>query len=876
MKSPDQTSTTHASVSHGNNSLTGKEGAGKFDAIEILDDDDDDDVVKVSQAKKPKLSSTLPAPSNAGNVGIPGLKKLNTNAVSSLPSSGLAPIVGGAASFFGEAVVPKEVKSTPKKKAEFDETDGAANKKAKTSASPKNPTPKSKKENDEKNDQDNGALGGKKFVITGEFSVGGHTRYSIEELVKEHGGKIATSVSGKTDYLVIGDIPVMQNDVVVKTKKHEAAEEKNVKILSAEQFLAMIPAAAPEAAREPQWQSSFRKNAQASATSSSTSISSAAPLPSTTTLAFKPRPASSTLSSSGSAVGQSNKNDDDLMWVDKHKPKQMSDIIGSIDTVKNLQTWLRDWEAVHINKVKKVDYKPGNPGGKAVLLSGPPGIGKTTMATLIGKTLGYEVLELNASDTRNKRAISEELADVVLSKAIGFGGQMKKRMIIMDEVDGMGGSDRGGIPELIKVIKTSKTPIICICNDRHSVKIKSLAGHCFDLRVKRPPKQIIAKKLVEVALKEGLMVETNAAEMLAEQSGNDIRQALHLMQMWRAQATTMKYADLKNRFSTLEKDKVLRQSFFDATLEICRGGGSTRNMPTLEERYNSFFVDYSLIPLMVQQNYIKSFTGGFLCKSLDDAARLEVLSQASDAVADMELAEAGIRGMDQHWELLPACAGFTLRVGSIIQGAQGFPEFSAWMGKNSTRGRKHRLTQEIALHSMLSTGQGFGAVRLEYVPYLRTFLLTPLFEKGAQGIAEVIQLLDDYGLSKEDLSESLKDLTISLPSKDKVAGGFDSLEPSLKSALTRAYNSSAHRAQALVHAEGVSKKGKKSVAKDEFYGEFDAEEDLDGDHEDLSALKSDEPKEDVGDVSAFVKGIKKAKNDEKKSKAAANKKAKGK
>lgn len=49
---------------------------------------------------------------------------------------------------------------------------------------------------------------------------------------------------------------------------------------------------------------------------------------------------------------------------------------------------------------------------------------------------------------------------------MGSNGTLKKRVIIMDEVDGMGGSDRGGIPELIKVIKTSSTPIICVCNDR--------------------------------------------------------------------------------------------------------------------------------------------------------------------------------------------------------------------------------------------------------------------------------------------------------------------------------------------------------------------------------------------------------------------------
>ena len=94
----------------------------------------------------------------------------------------------------------------------------------------------------------------------------------------------------------------------------------------------------------------------------------------------------------------------------------------------------------------------------------------------------------------------------------------------MDEVDGMGGADRGGLPELIKIIKGAKSPIICICNDRQAQKIRSLAGHCYDLRVKRPTKQVIAKRVIEIAAKEGLIVEFNAAEMLVEQVGNDIRQ----------------------------------------------------------------------------------------------------------------------------------------------------------------------------------------------------------------------------------------------------------------------------------------------------------------------------------------------------------------
>ena len=63
-----------------------------------------------------------------------------------------------------------------------------------------------------------------------------------------------------------------------------------------------------------------------------------------------------------------------------------------------------------------------------------------------------------------KKAASNDNA---LASAIG-GLSTQKSVIIMDEVDGVGAGDRGGIAALIKVIKTSKTPIICICNDRQS------------------------------------------------------------------------------------------------------------------------------------------------------------------------------------------------------------------------------------------------------------------------------------------------------------------------------------------------------------------------------------------------------------------------
>lgn len=62
-----------------------------------------------------------------------------------------------------------------------------------------------------------------------------------------------------------------------------------------------------------------------------------------------------------------------------------------------------------------------------------------------------------------------------------------RHVLIMDEVDGMAGNeDRGGVQELIQLIKTSKVPIICMCNDRNHPKIRSLANYCFDLRFSKP------------------------------------------------------------------------------------------------------------------------------------------------------------------------------------------------------------------------------------------------------------------------------------------------------------------------------------------------------------------------------------------------------
>lgn len=71
----------------------------------------------------------------------------------------------------------------------------------------------------------------------------------------------------------------------------------------------------------------------------------------------------------------------------------------------------------------------------------------------------------------------------------------KKSVIIMDEVDGVGAGDRGGIKALIDIIKSTKTPIICICNDRGNQKLKSLLNYVYDLKFSRPKQSDIMIRL---------------------------------------------------------------------------------------------------------------------------------------------------------------------------------------------------------------------------------------------------------------------------------------------------------------------------------------------------------------------------------------------
>jgi len=134
----------------------------------------------------------------------------------------------------------------------------------------------------------------------------------------------------------------------------------------------------------------------------------------------------------------------------------------------------------------------------------------------------------------------------------------------MDEIDGVAGNeDRGGVSALNDIIKSTKIPIIFICNDKWSQKLKSLSNNCYDLAFHKPDKRLVTNRLIQICNKEGLKVEESAVSYLVESVGNDIRQCLNMLQMWSRKYNSMVYFDLKNKYGKYSKDSGLMLSNFD-------------------------------------------------------------------------------------------------------------------------------------------------------------------------------------------------------------------------------------------------------------------------------------------------------------------------
>jgi replication factor C subunit 1 len=600
-------------------------------------------------------------------------------------------------------------------------------------------------------------LAGLTFVFTGVLQQWG--RPEAQELVKRHGGKVTGAPSKKTDYVILG-----QDAGPSKLRK---IQEMNIKTIDENGLTVLIEkltaagnqgdSKAQAAYKEKQRKEEEKIKEQAAEMEREEKVR---------LKALKAADVARGSSSTSAGVSAANKAADPAvdsrLWTTKYAPTALNQICGNKATVEKLQRWLQRYP-----KSLKTNFKLAGADGsgafRAVMLHGPPGIGKTTAAHLVAKMEGYDIVESNASDTRSKKLVEQGLRGVLSTNSLHgyFAGDgksvdssKKKMVLIMDEVDGMSAGDRGGVGALAAVCKKTEIPMILICNDRRLPKMKPFDFVTYDLPFRRPTIDQIRSRISTIAFREGLKMPKPVIDALIEGSHADIRQVVNMISTAKLDQEAMDFSKGKEMSKAWQKHVVLKP--WDITQKILGGGMfAASSKATLNDKIELYFNDHEFSPLMLQENYLG--TNPTRALQYDGSEKklklLELASNAADSISDGDLVDRMIHGSQQHWSLMPTHAIFGfVRPASFVAGSTAGHQtrFTSWLGKNSNQNKLTRMVKEIQAHMRLRSSGDRHEVRQQYVPVFWNQLCKRLEEEGKDSVPDIIALMDSYFLTKDD------------------------------------------------------------------------------------------------------------------------------
>lgn len=341
-------------------------------------------------------------------------------------------------------------------------------------------------------------------------------------------------------------------------------------------------------------------------------------------------------------------------WIRKYSPKRLEGIVGQDSSLSQIREHIKTF-----NKHKR-----------PLFLYGPPGTGKTVTAYALAEEFDLELIEVNASDTRNKDAINTLLGSAMHQQSLFFKG----KLILIDEADGLSGrSDRGGIPALVALVKESVYPIIITANES-TRKLKPLKKLSKSIEFALLKPSTTVSVLTNIAKKEGVKFDDMALESIAHRSGGDLRAAINDLQtLSGGERLTME--DLE---ALGEREK--KEEIQNALLRIFKTTSANVALPAfdnVDENVDKIF-------LWIDENLSKEYK------------RPEDLAQAYDALAEADRFFGRIRRWQYYrfyvyiYNLLSA--GIALAKEKRYEGKQTFKEssriLSIWITKQKYAKRR--------------------------------------------------------------------------------------------------------------------------------------------------------------------------------------------
>ncbi len=364
------------------------------------------------------------------------------------------------------------------------------------------------------------------------------------------------------------------------------------------------------------------------------------------------------------------------MFADKYKPKIVRDIVGQDDCVQQIIAWLAAWK----------------PGAKALFLYGPSGTGKTSLVQAIAAEKKLELIELNASDYRTAEQIEGVIGQASKQQSLFNRG----KIMLIDEVDGITGDDRGAVASIAKIIKESRFPVMLTANDAWDIRLRNLHTVAELVKFKKVAWTSILKRLGEIALNEKIKISPETIKEISVKSSGDMRSAINDLETVAMKKTDALDYGMRDRAQTVFES--LRTIFKTETATTAK-----RALDGVDEEPETVF-------WWIENNITNEY------KSAQEIAKaFEKLSLAN-------LMFARIRAR-QRWTLLSYAielmtAGVAMskknRYGSFTQYKP--PEFLMMMGRTKkSRAMRNEICAKIGkkLHESSKT------VRTEYLPYLK-------------------------------------------------------------------------------------------------------------------------------------------------------------